>query len=1006
MGRMIFDILETNIVVSVGAVLLCLFADRLRRRYGAGWMKLAWILLTVRLLIPYNISSPFAGIRLLNYAGFEQNMGTETENTGTGPLNGMEAGDGTGLLNGMEAGDGTGLLNDMLAGDSTDVMNNMIVGDSTDPLNSMLAGDGSGQENSMPADGNVWTDGENAAAGRVGFRNGTQEEPLDHQAVGTTFGQDGSQAAYIGDGQAGGWNTEPAGQAGSQATEAGHGIEGQDSAADSNTANGILSARTAFFYTNLLIKIWIAGVVVSLLYFLCTYLLFCSRFKKNLHPVTDVRLIRAICRQQKKYTGRAKIMVYKSSTVSSPMLTGLIHPKLVLPADTERWHISQLELIMAHELCHYCNKDLWLKMLMAAACCVNWFNPMVYVMRKQFAYDMELACDGIVLEGRDDEERENYARIMLHFAGGRRGVSEFSTGFSGKRKQMKTRIDYMLDTDAKKRGILSIVIVTALILIMGFAVSCGYKADGEGTAENSAADAANNLPDGGSGLNEGVRPSAGGEGSASSENPDGMAENLAEQKEFDYNHVYNDAFRVWQGDLYLAKNDGIYCLQGSQGEEQLIYSNAYEEHMSRGMEIDGKYLYFCGRAPDEKEDNATVYRMDLETREVVDALAAFNLAYPDYLITNVSVYEGNMYVAVGAASERFGFVLNENGEAVEQLDQQAEDFLYREYNEYMRAEIEWLNSEYDSEEYWQLAEEQNQRYLAVLDVASAKKLLDGRQVVSQYKDESLRSIYLENEDGTYEYLCDTTGFPMLVTDKGIYYPDITGEIWYENFETKQAVRFYGRQDREQADPYLITYDADYIYLLENKDIGVDMEDNNVAETYIVRVPITGGEVQKVYRFQEQISTYGENGWYRHCGVYDGRMYFDNRESISLDPEVNHMQAVNSGEPCEDAVEITRTIRAFADAYFGNDEAALRGLLTEDFEGEPEMYAYPGQADQIWVNHIGGRGIPDENIAVGVTCYVYYEFGGHAEAGDALAYLSMQVTKTEEGFRVRWYGIEM
>lgn len=216
---MIFDILETNIVVSVGAVLLCLFADRLRRRYGAGWMKLAWILLTVRLLIPYNVSVPFAGIRLLNYAGFEQNMQAGTENTGIGPLNGMKA------------GDGTGLLNDMLAGDGTDVMNN------------------------MPADDNVWTDGENAAAGRDGFRNSTQEGQPAHQAVDAAFDQDGSQAAYMDDGQAGGWNTEPAGQAGSQATEAGHGIEGQDSAADSDTADGILFAHTAFFYTDLLIKI-------------------------------------------------------------------------------------------------------------------------------------------------------------------------------------------------------------------------------------------------------------------------------------------------------------------------------------------------------------------------------------------------------------------------------------------------------------------------------------------------------------------------------------------------------------------------------------------------------------------------------------------------------------------------------------------------------------------------------------------------------------------------------
>ena len=72
MGRMIFDILEMNIVVSVGITLLCLFAGKLRRRYGAGWMKMAWLLLAVRLLIPYNFSTSFTGVQLLNYVGFEQ----------------------------------------------------------------------------------------------------------------------------------------------------------------------------------------------------------------------------------------------------------------------------------------------------------------------------------------------------------------------------------------------------------------------------------------------------------------------------------------------------------------------------------------------------------------------------------------------------------------------------------------------------------------------------------------------------------------------------------------------------------------------------------------------------------------------------------------------------------------------------------------------------------------------------------------------------------------------
>ena len=118
------------------------------------------------------------------------------------------------------------------------------------------------------------------------------------------------------------------------------------------------------------------------------------------------------------------------------MITGLIRPRLILPADAERWNTRQLELVMAHELCHYRKKDLWLKMLPAAACCVNWFNPMVHVMKKQSAYDMELACDGIVLAGRNEEEREIYARVMLRFAGGRRSASVFSTGFSGNQKRM------------------------------------------------------------------------------------------------------------------------------------------------------------------------------------------------------------------------------------------------------------------------------------------------------------------------------------------------------------------------------------------------------------------------------------------------------------------------------------------------------------------------------------------------------------------------------------------
>ncbi len=954
MGGMIFDILEMNIVVSVGIVLLCLFAGKLRRRYGAGWMKLAWLLLAVRLLIPYNFSTSFTGVQLLNYVGFEQER-EAAESSWPGQ------------------------------------------GDSAAP-----EGIQTGQGDGVAPEGVQTGQGDSAASG------GIQTGQGDGTTADGSAQQEGSMLTDTGDGveNAAGIQTDHAGAL------PGEGQTGQTG----NAATG----QPGLFYTALLIKIWLAGVAASVLYLLIGYLIFYGRCKRSLCPITDSRLLKEICRQQRSHIGQVRIMACKSTAVSSPRNTGLIRLRLILPADAEQWHTRQLELVMAHELCHYRKKDLWLKMLPAAACCVNWFNPMVHIMKRQSAYDMELACDGIVLAGRNEEEREIYARVMLRFAGGSRSASVFSTGFSGNQKKMKARIDYMLDTGTKKKGIVSIVLAAAFILVMGVAVSCGYKAGEGGTAaENNNTEDGSGMQNGEDGLYDEDRQSDGESGSQD-DGPGGeMAESGADRNGFDYNHVYNDVIRYWQGNLYLTKEDGIYCLQGGQGEEQLLYESAYDDYRSRGMEIDGNHLYFCGQAPAEKGDTVTVYRMDLETHEVVDALAGFDLGYEDVLITNISVYEGNLYVALGAASERLGFSLNENGQAVSQLDQQAEDFLYREHNEYMRTEIERLNAEFASEEYWELCEVQNQRYQAVIDVASCRKLLGGRQVVSRYKDESLCSIYLENEDGTYDYLCDAMSSPPLVTESGVYmsspplvtesgvyYDDISGDIWYADFATKQTAVFYARKDREPVELSLMTYDADYVYLLQNRNIGDDRENNEVTETYIVRAPRDGGEAQKVYRFEGQVDTYGADGWYRHCGVYDGRMYFDNRESFSLDPEVNAMQAVNSGEPCEDAVAIADTIRTFADAYFGNDADTLRGLLTEDFEGRVEMYAYPEQAGQIWESYIGGRGMPDENVAVGVTCYVFYKFGGHAETGEALAYLSLQMTKTEEGFRVRWYGIEL
>ncbi|MDE7200602.1 MAG: M56 family metallopeptidase [Lachnospiraceae bacterium] len=746
----------------------------------------------------------------------------------------------------------------------------------------------------------------------------------------------------------------------------------------SSFINNLLLTEIRYTYVEILTGVWILGVLVCAVYTVISYIMFLRKYQKSLRPVKNERIKEVI-----SMTGN-HVSVFQSRRISSPMLIGIIRPKLVIPTVQKRWTAAEFEWIIEHEFCHYRKKDLWLKLLMTLVCCVNWMNPAVYLMRKHFFYDIELACDETVLRGRDMEERGQYARMMLSFAGNK--TSAFSSSFLENKRQLKRRIDNMFDLGRKKKGFVSAAMICIAFPIMGLAVSCGYQANDTVQPDWNISEA---VPI----ETETTEKETGTDSQASLAQSDHVG--------FDYNNEYNEIMRVYKNDVYLAKENGIYYIKDGLGEGELLYQDDYR--LRRGMEIDQNFLYFCGSASEGDSFEATIYRMNLDTQEIVDALSAFSQTFES--LYHITVYEGNLYVATNHNS-RIGFELKQNGDIERQLDENADDFLYREYNDYV--ELDWKKNwetEYDTEEYWNLAEQLAEKYIAAMDVGTCKKLLNGSQVVSKYKNEAVRSFYLEKEDGTYELLCDANSFPPIITQNGMYYYDEINRIWYVDFETRQQQLFYENQSREWSEINMINYDADYIYAVQERTIGYNAEDNRVEEMYLIRIPRAGGDAQKVYRIEKPEDYYrmSGGGWYNHCSVYDGRMYLEQLGIINLDPDVNGMQRINTGEPCEDAVEMRKTAETFATAYFENDETVLRSLLTEDFAGDAELYYYPENASQIEENYLAG--LPDDNIEVGVTCWLSYEFSGHVESDGAYVYLSMEVTKTKDGFRIKSYGLE-
>lgn len=97
----------------------------------------------------------------------------------------------------------------------------------------------------------------------------------------------------------------------------------------------------------------------------------------------------------------------------SPMLIGLVQPRLLLPLQLRQFDAIQQRLIVAHELTHWRRHDLqWMGAALALQT-LFWFHPIMRQLRQHLSWAQELACDRAVLQGRAPLERKAYAAALL-----------------------------------------------------------------------------------------------------------------------------------------------------------------------------------------------------------------------------------------------------------------------------------------------------------------------------------------------------------------------------------------------------------------------------------------------------------------------------------------------------------------------------------------------------------------------------------------------------------------
>lgn len=214
-----------------------------------------------------------------------------------------------------------------------------------------------------------------------------------------------------------------------------------------------------------LLVIWAAGAFLCGTFFFLSYVRCRREFCTSL-PVTEDYATEWLAQHPSKRT----ITIRQSDKISAPLTYGIFHPVILLPKKTDWTNLSQLDYVLYHEFTHIRRFDLAAKLVMIAALCIHWFNPLVWAMYVFFNRDLELSCDDCVVR-HFGETKSAYANTLIGMEERRNYGTPLCNHFS--KNAIEERITAIMKS--KKTTIGMVIAAMVIIAIVVITLTTGRK---------------------------------------------------------------------------------------------------------------------------------------------------------------------------------------------------------------------------------------------------------------------------------------------------------------------------------------------------------------------------------------------------------------------------------------------------------------------------------------------------------------------------------------------------
>ena len=195
--------------------------------------------------------------------------------------------------------------------------------------------------------------------------------------------------------------------------------------------------------------VWLAGVVVLLIYSFFTTIRLYRRLKTARHIFANL---------------------YETEATLTPFIFGFFRPKIYLPPDLLP---GEKEYIIRHEQTHIKRYDHIIKACAFLALCIHWFNPLVWVAYFLMAEDMEQSCDESVIKALGSSIKKDYSTSLLSLSTGRRIVAGCPLTFA--ESSIRGRIRNILNYKQPALWVAIATLIVVAVIVVGLMANPGAK---------------------------------------------------------------------------------------------------------------------------------------------------------------------------------------------------------------------------------------------------------------------------------------------------------------------------------------------------------------------------------------------------------------------------------------------------------------------------------------------------------------------------------------------------